>query len=53
MNFFLAGVETTASTLGWSILYLGYWREVQDKINKEIVALLGEDRLPTLNDRTL
>lgn len=51
LNFFLAGVETTANTLGWSILFMTLWPEVQEKIQKEMNAVLGETNIPTLEDR--
>jgi len=51
MNFFLAGVETTATTLGWGCLFMSLWPEVQEKMCKELDAILGETCAPALSDR--
>lgn len=49
-DLFVAGVETTTTTLHWSIAYLVTWPEVQKKIAVERKTVLG-DRKPDLKDR--
>lgn len=47
----MAGSETTAKALSFCFLYMVLYPEVQKKAQKEIDAVLGRDRFPTLNDR--
>ena len=49
-DLFLAGTETTVTTLYWSLAYLVTWPEVQEKIIDEQKCVLGE-RQPVLKDR--
>ncbi|XP_063917304.1 cytochrome P450 2U1-like [Zophobas morio] len=39
-DMFLAGTETTLSSLKWVILYLAQYQDVQDKLRKEVVEVL-------------
>ena len=48
---FVAGFETTASTINWALLYLLHNPEVQDKLHKELDQVIGPERLPGLKDR--
>ena len=41
MDFFFAGIETTSTTLKWSLLYMSMYPEVQEKCRKEINLKLG------------
>jgi len=41
-DLFVAGSETTASTLGWGILCLLHYPETQKKLYEEISAVVGE-----------
>lgn len=50
MDLFAAGSETTATTLSWAVLYMILYPQVQEKIHKEIMEVIG-DREPTLDDR--
>ena len=38
-EFFIAGMETTSSTLIWTFLYLLHYPDVQEKVHKEIVRV--------------
>ena len=38
-DFFIAGMETTSSTLIWTFLYLLHYPDVQEKVHKEIVRV--------------
>jgi len=47
MDFFLAGTETSSTTLKWIVLYLTLHQEVQDKCRQEICSILGGSRCET------
>ena len=49
-DFFLAGAETTSTTLTWAILFMTLNPEVQEKCAKEIETVLGS-RVPNQSDR--
>ncbi len=51
-DFFLAGSETTSTTLRWVLLYMMKYPEIQDKVQQEIDTVVGRDRLPQLSDRS-
>ena len=48
---FMAGLETTASTLCWALLYLIHNPEVQQMLHQELDQVIGPDRLPELEDK--
>jgi len=50
-DLFLAGSETTSTTLTWASLYMIRYPEVQAKVQEELDKVIGTDRLPTLKDR--
>ena len=47
---FMAGMETTASTLCWALLYLIHNPNIQDMLHQEL-DVIGKDRLPDLGDK--
>ncbi|KAG2359073.1 cytochrome P450 [Suillus spraguei] len=49
---FIAGVETTASTLSVFILAMMLYPDVQTRAQEEIEAVIGTDQLPTFEDRS-
>nr|XP_033817256.1 cytochrome P450 2H2-like [Geotrypetes seraphini] len=51
-NLFLAGTETTATTLLWAIKLMLMHPEIQEKVQKEIDSVLGSDKQPSMEDRT-
>ncbi|XP_071959577.1 cytochrome P450 2U1-like [Antedon mediterranea] len=51
-TIFLAGAETTSSTLKWFILFMAAYQNVQAKVHEEIDRVL-EGRSPTMTDRQL
>jgi len=48
---FMAGLETTASTLCWALLYLIHNPEVQQMLHQELDQVTGPERLPELEDK--
>ncbi|KFR06065.1 Cytochrome P450 2J6, partial [Opisthocomus hoazin] len=50
-DLFLAGTETTATTLRWALLYMVVYPDVQEKVQKELDAVLGRSHLICYEDR--
>ncbi|XP_066271573.1 cytochrome P450 2U1-like [Branchiostoma lanceolatum] len=50
-DLFMAGTETTANTLLWSLLYMTLNPDIQDKVQEELDTVVGEC-LPTLSHRS-
>ncbi|MFE4639008.1 cytochrome P450 [Streptomyces sp. NPDC056773] len=50
VTLLLAGHETTASTLGWTLLLLARHPEVRDLVRDEARAVLAGGRLPEVDD---
>lgn len=48
---FIAGTETTTSTLLWGIIYIMLHPKVQKKVQDELDRIIGSDRDPSWNDR--
>ena len=48
---FLAGMETTASTLCWALMYLIHNPVAQQRLHQELDQVIGSDRLPELEDK--
>merc|ERR1712226_1187590 len=44
--FFLAGHDTTAISLAWTLHLLARYPEVQEKARQEALSLVGEDGVP-------
>ncbi|XP_031550021.1 steroid 17-alpha-hydroxylase/17,20 lyase-like [Actinia tenebrosa] len=51
MDVFLAGAETTATTILWVLAYMVSYPEVQACVQKEFDDVIGRERLPSLSDR--
>ena len=50
IDVFVAGAETTSSSLAWFILYMVLHKNVQERIHQEIDNVVGTDRNPELED---
>ncbi|XP_060063661.1 cytochrome P450 2J6-like [Ylistrum balloti] len=50
-NLFVAGTETTATTIKWAILFLLHNACVQKKLRDEITEVIGSSRLPSMTDK--
>ena len=50
-DLYLAGTETTASTLQWALILLANHPEIQEKLHTEIDSVVPRDRPPALDDR--
>ncbi|PAV66214.1 hypothetical protein WR25_11759 [Diploscapter pachys] len=51
-DFWVAGMETTSTSLRWHILYMIKHQDIQTKVREEIIRVVGHDRLPSLADKT-
>jgi len=51
LDLFVAGAETTSSTLQWALAYLVHHPDVQSRAQQELDEIVGRARLPTLEDR--
>ncbi|MCI4390646.1 hypothetical protein PGIGA_G00125010 [Pangasianodon gigas] len=51
LNLFLAGTETTSTTLRYALMLLIKHPEIQDRMQKEIDNVIGRERSPSLEDK--
>ncbi|XP_053177699.1 cytochrome P450 2J4-like [Scomber japonicus] len=51
LDLFLAGTETTSTTLQWAMIYLIKNPDIQEKVQAEIDSVIGQIRQPTMADR--
>ncbi|CAG7724124.1 unnamed protein product [Allacma fusca] len=52
LDLFVAGAETTSTTLTWLFAYMATYPEIQEKFQKELDDVIGRERLPALSDRS-
>ncbi|GMR61751.1 hypothetical protein PMAYCL1PPCAC_31946, partial [Pristionchus mayeri] len=51
LDLWLAGLETTASTMAWGTALLLNYPEIQKKLHDEFDRVIGSDRIITTNDK--
>ncbi|XP_013073177.2 cytochrome P450 2J2-like [Biomphalaria glabrata] len=51
LDLFVAGTETTSTTICWFVLYMLNYPQVQKKIFDEINTQIGSGRVPSIQDR--
>ncbi|XP_072346063.1 cytochrome P450 2C20-like isoform X1 [Scyliorhinus torazame] len=51
LNLFMAGTETSSTTLRWAIQILVKYPQIQEKIYEEICEVIGSSRRPAIADR--
>ncbi|XP_028666621.1 cytochrome P450 2J4-like [Erpetoichthys calabaricus] len=52
LDLFVAGTETTSTTLRWALLYMMKYPHVQEQVRAEIDSVIGRERPPSMEDRT-
>ncbi|NXQ92211.1 CP2D3 protein, partial [Nyctibius grandis] len=50
-DLFIAGSETTSTTLRWAVLYMLLHPQIQSKVQAEIDKVIGRERSPTMEDQ--
>ncbi|XP_016429803.1 cytochrome P450 2U1-like [Sinocyclocheilus rhinocerous] len=50
-DLFIAGTHTTTNSVLWSILYMSLYPDVQEKVQQEIDAVVGSERVPSVTDK--
>ena len=53
MDLFTAGTDTNMYTLYWTVFFLAYYPDVQERIFKEIEEVCGLDEYPKLKQRPM
>ncbi|XP_056137317.1 cytochrome P450 2J2-like [Lampris incognitus] len=51
LDLFLAGTETTSTSLHWGLLYMIIHTDIQEKVQAEIDDVIGHGRQPSMADR--
>lgn len=51
VDLWSAGMETTVTTLGWAILLMMKYPQVQTKVHEELDLILGKEHQPSLIDK--
>jgi len=52
-DFFIAGTDTTTTTITWGLLYLTKYTAIQKKLQQEIDKVIGRERTPAMSDLKL
>uniref|UniRef100_A0A8D1QK81 Cytochrome P450 2J2 n=1 Tax=Sus scrofa TaxID=9823 RepID=A0A8D1QK81_PIG len=51
LDLFVAGTETTSTTLRWGLLFMAMYPEIQEKVQAEIDRVLGQSQQPSIAAR--
>ncbi|XP_005498962.2 cytochrome P450 2J2 [Columba livia] len=52
LDLFLAGTETTSTTIRWALLFMAMYPEIQARVQAEIDTVIRQARQPALDDRS-
>ena len=52
MDLLIAGTDTSAQTVNWTLLLLANRPEIQARVHEEMDRIIGPDARPTVEDRT-
>ncbi|KAG1698859.1 Cytochrome P450 18a1 [Nymphon striatum] len=52
VDLFIAGTETTSTTLRWAVVYMLHHPEIQQKIHTEIDEIVGPERPISMEDKS-
>ncbi|XP_020786184.2 cytochrome P450 2U1 isoform X2 [Boleophthalmus pectinirostris] len=50
-DLFIAGTDTTTNSALWILLYMVLYPDIQDKVQEEIDAVIGQHRAPSMTDK--
>ncbi|XP_042561795.1 cytochrome P450 2U1 isoform X2 [Clupea harengus] len=50
-DLFIAGTDTTTNSMLWILLYMCLYPDIQEKVQEEIDAVIGRDKVPSLTDK--
>ncbi|XP_072318852.1 cytochrome P450 2U1 [Eucyclogobius newberryi] len=50
-DLFIAGTDTTTNSVLWILLYMVLYPDIQDKVQSEIDAVIGQHRTPSMTDK--
>ena len=50
VDLFIAGGDTTSTTLRWAVVYMLRYPEVQEQVQEELDRVVGRDRAPVMED---
>ncbi|XP_068448931.1 cytochrome P450 2J4-like [Clinocottus analis] len=51
VDLFVAGTETTTTTLHWGLLYMIYYPDIQARVQAEIDSVVGSSKQPSMSDK--
>ncbi|XP_034386036.1 cytochrome P450 2J1-like [Cyclopterus lumpus] len=51
MDLFVAGTETTTTTLHWGLLYMIHYPHIQAAVQAEIDSVVGSSKQPSMSDK--
>ncbi|CAH1776421.1 unnamed protein product [Owenia fusiformis] len=52
-ELFLAGTETTTTTLRWAVLYMIQYPDIQTRVREEILENIGADQMPCMKHKSI
>lgn len=50
-DLFIAGTDTTTNSVLWIFFYMVLYPDIQDKVQKEIDMVIGQQRAPSMTDK--